>query len=282
MIYEIKSKTAVAKFNSFGAELISLNMRGEEKLWQNKDGKWDGHCPVLFPVCGHVEFIFGGKSYDVPAHGFAMNKEFVLVKQKANKIEFSLKYDDETLKIYPFKFDFRVKYCLKKSTLKIEYNVINLDDKTLYFSCGGHESFALSGLSDEYKLKFNKEEVFVNYCNDDNGYLTGKTEILGQGDELVLKDKYFEQSLSLIFKNLNSKKVKLIKKDKEIAQISFKGFNVLLAWKEYGSEFICIEPWRNLPDCVFGTNDTIANKFGFIAVKKGKAKKLSQNIKYFV
>ena len=281
MIYEIKSKVAVAKFNSFGAELISLNAYGEEKLWQNKDGKWGGHSPVLFPVCGHVAFIYDGKSYDVPAHGFAMKKEFSLVKQKKSEIEFSLKSDEETLKIYPFKFDFRVKYTLKKSTLNIEYKVINLDDKTLYFACGGHESFALNGVSDEYKLKFNCDEIFVNYCNDDNGYLTGKTEILGQGNELILQDKYFEQALSLIFKDLSSKKVKLIKGEKHIAEISFKGFNVLLAWKEYASEFICIEPWRNLPDCVIGASDTIENKYGFVAVKKGKVKKLSQNIKYF-
>lgn len=281
MTYEIKTKTSVAKFSSSGAELTSLKINGVEKLWQNKDGKWDGHSPVLFPVCGHVAFIYDGKSYNVPAHGFAMNKEFSLVKQKKSEIEFSLKSDEETLKIYPFKFDFRVKYSLKKSTLKVEYKIINLDDKTLYFSCGGHESFALDGVIDDYKLKFNKGEVFVNYCNDDNGYLTGKTEILGQGDELVLYDKYFEQSLSLIFKDLNSKKVKLTKGNKDVAEISFKGFNVLLAWKEFGSEFICIEPWRNLPDCTISANDTIDNKFGIIAVKKGKAKKLSQNIKYF-
>ena len=80
---------------------------------------------------------------------------------------------------------------------------------------------------------------------------------------------------------LNSKKVKLTKGNRDVAEISFKGFNVLLAWKEFGSEFICIEPWRNLPDCTISANDTIDNKFGIIAVKKGKAKKLSQNIKYF-
>lgn len=282
MIYEIKNKKISAKINSFGAELISLVKNGEEKIWQNGDGKWDGHAPVLFPVCGHVLINYQGKFYEVNPHGFAMSKEFRLVKKSKNKVVFSLLFDEETLSVYPFRFEFRLTYVLKGDVLVYKYKVKNLDDKALYFSIGGHESFVINGKSDEYTLKFPCDEVFVNYCNDENGYLTGKTEILGQGNTLPVLDKYFEQTFSLIFKELNSKKVKLIKGEKEIAEIKFKGFDVLLVWKEFGSEFICIEPWLNLPDSTANINDNIENKFGFIKLSKGKTKKLKQKIKYTV
>ena len=65
-----------------------------------------------------------------------------------------------------------------------------------------------------------------------------------------------------------------------IAQIKYKGFDVLVVWKEYGSKFVCIEPWLNLPDTVNNVNDKIEAKFGFIEVRPRKSRKVKQSVKY--
>ncbi len=280
-MHQLKNKKLTVNIDKKSGEVLSVIKNGVERLWQNEDGSWDGHCPVLFPACGHVGLNYNNKIYDLPPHGFAKNKTFTVVKANNRRIELSLKYDEETLKVYPFKFDFRMRYKIKGDVLTFEYQVKNLGENNLFFSCGGHESFLLDESIDNYSLHFNKNEIFLNYCNNEDGYLTCKTDVLGQGRELKLKDEWFNNSLSLIFKELKSDKVLLLKENTPIAQISYKGFDVLVVWKEYGSKFICIEPWLNLPDTVNNINDKIETKFGLVQVKPNKIKKIKQTVKYF-
>ena len=280
-MHVLKNKKISVKIDEKSGEVLSVIKNGTERLWQNEDGSWDGHCPVLFPACGHVGLNYNGKIYDLQPHGFAKNKTFSIIKANNKKIELSLKYDEETLKVYPFKFDFRMIYKIKGDVLTFVYQVKNLGENNLFFSCGGHESFQLDGSVDNFSIQFNKEEIFLNYCNNEDGYLTCKTEVLGQGNELKLNDEWFKNSLSLVFKELKSNSVTLLKGDIPIAQITYKGFAVLVLWKEYGSKFICIEPWLNLPDTINNINDKIETKFGLLQVKPNKTKKVKQTVKYF-
>jgi len=41
-------------------------------------------------------------------------------------------------KIYPFKFEFLIRYKLEENALVVSYEVINKDTKNIYFSLGGH------------------------------------------------------------------------------------------------------------------------------------------------
>ena len=53
MIYTLKNDKLTAEISSLGAELISVkDGAGYEYIWQGED--WNGHAPVLFPLCGRI------------------------------------------------------------------------------------------------------------------------------------------------------------------------------------------------------------------------------------
>ena len=88
--------------NDFGAELSSVVIDGKERLWQNSDGTWNEHAPLLFPVCGHFGCTVDGKTYPMPTHGFAKEFPFVAGKQTKSRLVFTLVSSPETEKYYPY------------------------------------------------------------------------------------------------------------------------------------------------------------------------------------
>ena len=149
--------------SSLGAEIISVNKCGKEMLWDGNPDFWTGHAPVLFPICGGLKdnkFQYEGKEYNLLKHGFARIKEFKVESKEKEKAVFLLCSDDETLKIYPFKFELRIIYTLEKTKVTVEYNVRNLSDGEMYYSIGAHEAYACDGGIDGYTVEFEKEEDF--------------------------------------------------------------------------------------------------------------------------
>ncbi len=67
-----------------------------------------------------------------------------MIEQTKNSISFELKYSEDTLKVYPFKFSLIIKYTLNDINLSIDYIVKNLDNKEMYFSIGAHPSIYVS------------------------------------------------------------------------------------------------------------------------------------------
>ena len=161
MITVLSSECLKVTINSLGAEIISVNKNGKELLWDGNPDYWTGHAPVLFPICGGLKddkFTYAGKEYNLPKHGFAKKREFKLESAEAEKAVYLLCSDEESLKMYPFDFEFRIIYTLDKNKVKVEYNVKNLTDGEMYYSIGSHEAYACPGGIDEYTIKFEKEE----------------------------------------------------------------------------------------------------------------------------
>lgn len=75
-----------------------------------------------------------------------------------------------------------------------------------------------------------------------------KTLMVEGSDTLPLKTDYFKVD-TLIFENIESKSVRLCKKDGEREiKISFPDFDHLMLWTVMGAKFICIEAWNGLSD----------------------------------
>ena len=70
-----------------------LKKRNVELLWQNYDGLWDGHAPVLFPFCGHCAVKLDGKDYNAPAHGIVRYHEFSRAFQTGTELVLTFKSD---------------------------------------------------------------------------------------------------------------------------------------------------------------------------------------------
>ena len=283
MRYTLKKDNLEITADTYGGELVSVTLNGVERLRRTQTGDWDRHAPPLFPVCGHCEMLVEGKDYSIPAHGFASKKEFVLKEKGEDFLAFLLESDEETRKVYPFDFSFETKYEIQGNQLTISQTVKNVGEKPLYFSLGGHESFALDKPLDQYELAFEKEEELIHHYHSGNtGCLTGKTEDFGKRDRLILPVDFLVDSLTIIFPCLKSRKVSLKEvgeQGKTLANITFDGFENLLLWRDIDGEFICIEPWLNLPDTV-GETKEFSEKKGVVKLGKNKTKTFIRTIEY--
>lgn len=247
-----------AKISEHGAELCSLVHNGFEYIWQADKKYWGRHAPILFPIVGKVynnEYRVGDKKYTLPQHGFARDSEFQLMNATDTEATFMLQSDDETLKVYPYKFELIVTYTLQAKQLNASYIVSNTDDKKIYFQIGGHPAFNypnwpfqrgyLQLLKDgdplsEIKVRHPNVEGYITkniqHIELPNGFLSLRDDILENG-ALVLENNQCD----------------------EISMVKGKGQKHLTVWSDaklFGiwsperksAPFVCLEPWMGRAD----------------------------------
>lgn len=277
----IQNKELEVEAETLGGELVSVRYQGKERLWQNPTGEWAGHAPLLFPVCGHFGVTVDGVSYPIKAHGFARKSKFTLVEKGEDFVTFELRANEDTKKVYPYEFVFFVTYRLCGAKIEIEYRVENPAKEPLYFACGAHDSFALEKDVDEYELRFASEKTLTHRPCNEGGYLTGETVEFTSVNPFVLPKEYLQNGDSLIFEGVESKVALLCEKSgKELAKISFDGFDNLLLWRAGDAKYICIEPWTNLPDFAGANEEEFSQKSGVLKVEGNSSKKLIRSIEY--
>ncbi len=250
-LIKISNETLKVSISTLGAELTSVIKNGKEMMWDANPDVWGFHAPILFPICGAVKddkYILDGKEYTLEKHGFARASEFEVENVSENQAVFLLKSTPETLKKYPYDFEFRVIFTLKDNQLKVEYKITNLTDKTMYSAAGGHEAFACPEGVEAYSVIFEQEEdLDANII--EGGYVSKKTKCLGKGvKELPLKDEYFEIDAIPLF-SLKSRKVTLKNTiTGECISLDFEGNNYFLIWTKYKAKYVCLEAWSSAPD----------------------------------
>lgn len=282
MICSIQNESLSASVSDLGAELISVKHRGRERLWQNEDGSWDGHAPILFPFCGRCRMLLHGKDYGEGFHGIASKQTFSVAEQSDTSITLVLTENARTLETYPFRFAFYVRYSLIGEVLEITYRVENRSDDTMYYACGAHDSFALSSDATDYALEFPQTEVFDYQLHDGNGRLSGKTEPHGRGTRLPLENRDASAGDTVILQELRSRSVRLTEAQSGncLAEIRFPDFSNLLLWHPKDSRMICIEPWQNLPDRADQTG-MFSEKPGVVPLPPAQQATYTRTIRYF-
>lgn len=260
-----------------GAELCSIVNKENKKeyIWQADPEVWASHAPNLFPIIGVIKnekYFYEGKEYSVPKHGFIRyNKNIRLKERSEHQLVFELLYSDETLEMYPFKFDSRIAFTLNEKSIEVSHHIINLDSKPLYFSLGGHPAFNILHFENEkiedYALQFDRKMNLDTYLLNNDGLVTSETKsILKDQSEIQLSENIFDND-ALIFKNIQSKNVDLIsKKNGKILSVTYKDFKNLGIWAKPGAPYVCIEPWLGIAD-VENTDQKIENKDGIIRLE---------------
>lgn len=279
----IKSGNLEITATEIGAELLSVKYNDKERLWQNENGAWCGHAPVLFPVCGVCQMRIDGNVYPCSSHGFAKDSLFECVQQTENALRFLLTDDGNTRKKYPYAFRFAVTYAIgTDGELQITYEAYNPAQETLYFSCGGHDSFSLDSEPKEYGLEFEKSERFESCLTDDAGRLTGERQRLGEDRVLDLDTPLLENGNSVCLDKLNSRSVVLREKrgGKRVVRVDFPDSDKLVLWRPGKAKMLCIEPWQNFPDGKNGTAD-FSDKDGVMAVAPLTKKVITRTIRYY-
>lgn len=217
-------------------------------------------------------YFFDGKKYSLPKHGFIRNNpNFHIIKQTDTEAVLRLSYDENTLKSYPFKFEYDVIYELEDSKLKVSYQVKNIDDKDIYFSVGGHPAFKCPVYEneryDDYQLVFEHAETSETHLLDlPTGLVTSKTEAVFDSPTTInLRHNLFDKD-ALIFKDLKSRKVSLYNSKKgNVLTVHLDGFPYLGLWTKPNADYVCIEPWKGIADDI-NSNQQLIDKEGIISL----------------
>ncbi len=289
MIHVLQNNKFRIGIQTKGAELCSIVSKSSfrEFMWNGNPEIWGSYSPVLFPIIGSLkngEYLFKGKTYSVPKHGFIRNHENLKVNHiSENCVQFSLKYDELTLLSYPFKFEFFVRYILINNSITIEHEVINhCSENPMYFSLGGHPAFKCPINEEEayedYYLEFEKVEKVDTWEVLSNGLINASTRsLLDNSNRLELTKNLFEND-ALIIKEHLSKKVSLkSQKSTQTITLEYSDFPYLGIWAKPGGKFVCIEPWLGISDS-FDTDQDFETKEGMIKLDANSNFKASYKI----
>ena len=258
MIYEIKNSRLSVKIDSLGAEMQSIkSVDGTEYLWQGNVETWEEHAPNLFPYIARLtdgKFEFQEKQYEMQIHGIAKYMEMSVENYQKDEIVFKLVSDEDTMKQYPFLFEFYVGYKLEGSVILIHYIVVNKDEKKMYFGIGGHPGFNVpleKGLKfEDYNLKFqdvcNPNRIgFTEDC-----FLNGEKVpfILENGEMIKLSHDMFEQD-AIVLENMSKSVTLSSEKGTKKVRVSYPDMDYLgiWHWPKTKTDYVCIEPWSSLP-----------------------------------
>ena len=275
-----------------GAELTSIQCDGKEMLFQGEkildaDGNiyWKRQAPVLFPIVGQLKDSktqIEGKTYQMTQHGFARDMEFEEILKTENKHHYVLKYNKDTLKRYPYKFELHIIYEIAENTLIVKYEVKNIDDKKIYFGLGGHPAFNCEYSKEEYEINFQEKEYNIEFLKLKNGLIdTEKAKNILNNNKIYLEKNIFDND-AIIMKNIKSNKIILQNKkvNKKILEFDFTGFPYLALWSKKGAPFVCIEPWQNTADRIDSTQ-IYKEKANIIEIEKDNIFECQYSIKFY-
>lgn len=271
--------------SNIGAELTSVKFNNKEILHNGKEF-WDRQAPVLFPTVGRLrdnKTIINDRKYTIPQHGFAKDMKFELIQETENSKTYIAKSNEETLKMYPFKFELYTKYIINENDLTVEYKVINKDNKEMIFGIGGHPGFKLDMPQEEYYFELEVEEDKVEFMEVEGNYISNKPakNILKNNRIIeITKDTFINDAIMM--KNLKSNIITLKQKkdNKKIFEFNFEQFPILAIWSMPEASFICLEPWFNYADRVKETG-YFKDKEGVITLNSEKEFNCKFSVKFF-
>ncbi|WP_375415839.1 aldose 1-epimerase family protein [uncultured Hymenobacter sp.] len=267
-----------ATFSPHGAELTSFTLDALDYLWPAEPAVWGRHAPVLFPIVGRLPddtFLHRGRSFHLPQHGFARDREFALIGQSAEALTFELRDDAQSHEVFPFAFALRIRYELRGTTLTVGWEVHNPDlGQELLFSIGAHPAFRCPLLPEEqfedYYFAFDHPVTLPRQLLR-GGLRTGETApVLTQQAELPLRYELFADD-ALVFSNYDFTALTLrSRRSARFVRVRFDGFPYLGLWtKGPGANFVCIEPWQGVASPA-GPPQELADKEGILTLAPGQ------------
>lgn len=251
MLCKIENAYLSAEINDFGAELSSLKSKrsGVEYLWQGNPSVWNGRSPILFPIIGQLldgKFTYDGNDYYLPKHGFARECVFSLSQSEDSYAKFTLKSDDDSIRIFPFRFELSVSFKLDGNNIVVSHEVFNKDEKDMYFSIGAHPGFNCA-LGDY--LEFDKREILSTERIDDNAIIIDEKFPLLENTSImeITKDIFIHDALFLSGFHSSRIKLKSPRHNREL-NFCFESAPFLGIWAKPGAPYVCIEPWYGIND----------------------------------
>ena len=248
MFYKIENEFLTCEIDDMGAQLHSLVSKenGKEYIWQGNPDIWYGQAPVLFPVIGQLindKYFYNGVEYTMPKHGLARKLLFKVKECEGAKAVFSLESDENTLKAFPFDFEYLVTFELKDKSLVNTMTVVNKTKGEMYFSIGAHPGFNCS-VGDIIEFE-QAETLATERIDKENLIIPEKFPFMENEKSFVITKEIFEPD-ALILSDIKSEKL-TIKGENEV-EFTFGKCPFLGIWAKPGAPYVCIEPWYGVND----------------------------------
>ncbi len=276
----IKNSHLTVSIARKGAEIKSIICGGKEYMWDSDPKFWAQSAPIMFPICGGLKggkYELDGKSYEMSKHGFAKLNTFEVESLCEDSVTMLLCDNEQTRKMYPYSFEFRVSFALSGNSLTVSYCAKNLDTKDMYCTVGCHEAYACPEGIEDYEIVFPEKETLYAYALNGD-ILTDYTKLIIENtNTLHLKDSYFYLD-ALVFRDLKSRSASLVnRKTGRCVKVDFEGFDYFVLWHKFTAPYICIEPWCGIPD-VAGSSYDIKEKEGMHKLPSGETFSRSHTI----
>lgn len=251
MIFKAENEFISIEVKKYGAELSSFKSKetGIEYLWQGNPDVWYGQSPILFPIVGQIldnKFRVNGQEYEMAKHGIARKRDFELKESGEGYLILTQKWNEETLKQYPYKYILDIEFRLNGKSLTVNHIVRNEDDKTIYFSIGAHPGFNCK--IGDY-LEFEENETLVCEKINPDSILDGiHYPTLNNEKIFTITADVFDKDAHVL-SGMKSETLYL-KSDfrKEVIKFNFGKAPYLGLWAKPGAEYVCIEPWYGIND----------------------------------
>ena len=274
-----------------GAELVSVwdKEREAERIWRGDAAVWGRHAPILFPFVGKVaggRYSYRGQEYKMTSHGFARDREFELVDADESSVTHGLRWNEESLKIYPFKFALYVKHSFDEKNpcrIKIEWKVVNEESienngRTMLYGIGGHPAFTypkgVSAADCSLKIEGSSLGKSLEYhLLDGDGCIdmSKKYELELEDGRAVVEEHMFDKD-ALIVLGKQIEKIELCDNEsRAYVCMSCEGFPYFGIWSKKVDEFICLEPWYGIADTA-GHDGDIEKKPGMQRLDAGESR----------
>ena len=280
----ITNGTLTVSISNVGATVKSVKSSdGQEFIWQADPAFWAGSAPIVFPICGGLNsdtYRYNGQEYKLGRHGYIRFREFSVFEQKTDEIVFLSKSDKETLECYPFEYELYVRFKLDENKLTTTYCVKNTDKKTMYFSIGAHEGYALDYPLSDYTLEFDTKQDPPVYSDIFTPIDESSVSYTEDGAlSLCFDTKQFSTG-SMMFHPVCANSVTLKNRhDSKSVAVTLDECEYLIFWTVPNAPFLCIEPWCGNSDPADFSGD-ISKKPGIIALDASKTHSISHTVTF--
>lgn len=256
---QIKNDKLIVTIKAEGATLTSIKdaVTGREYMWQGDPAYWTGQAPNLFPFVGRLHeesYTVNGKRYPMTRHGFVRHAQMTLESASATECCFALSDNEQTRKMYPYTFTFRVRYRLRDDTLHISYQVENRSQEPLYCGMGAHPGFHVP--MDEGLCFEDYELTYPESCQPHQITFSPALQVaperpaypLVDGRRLPLRHELFDVDAVVLTDAPRSVTLSAPKGSHGVTvsypQMAYVGF-----WHQPRTDapYLCIEPWATLP-----------------------------------
>lgn len=268
--YTIQSEdgsSAVTVVPERGGVLSSIVMPGNsgprELLFQH-DYFWDeiiddlpGGAPWAFPVFARLErqgqrgaYLYDGKLYYLPIHGFAWQEPWEIELTAANRMTLRLRDNERTFAQYPFRFLVTLEYEIRCGQLICSQTYANLGHRPMPYCAGFHPYFLTPLLTkSQVQLNFHPVRRFL--------YNEALTDLVGEGELFILPSAITDPKLNEQLTQIaEDKEIILSFPDGDTLHLCAEGvedddlFRYVQLYNIPEKPFFCIEPIMGVPNAL--------------------------------